>query len=103
MEIDPGFAVSFTKLAIDVFIKSVVLLVVCGLMLKIFRYRPASFHSLALNFVIFGLVMLPLLSIITPVWRIPLLPDPVATVKLDGALVFAIQVIAQGKAELLAT
>jgi len=85
MEIDPGFAVSFTKLVIDVFIKSVVLLVVCGLMLKIFRYRPASFHSLALNFVIFGLVLLPLLSIITPVWRVPLLPDPVATVNLDGA------------------
>jgi len=85
MEIDPGFAVSFTKLAIDVFVKSVVLLVICGLMLKIFRYRPASFHSLALNIVIFSLVLLPLMLIITPEWRVPLLPNPAAAVKLGSA------------------
>ncbi|MCP4689182.1 MAG: hypothetical protein GY859_14100, partial [Desulfobacterales bacterium] len=66
MGIDPGFAVSFTKLAVDVLIKSVVLLAGCGLLLKIFRYRPAAFHNLALNFIIIGLVLLPLLSIITP-------------------------------------
>jgi len=85
MEIDPGFAVQFTKLAIDVFIKSAVLLAVCGLILKIFRYRAASFHSLALNFVIFGIVLLPLLSIITPEWRVSLLPAPVAAVNPDRA------------------
>ncbi len=85
MEIDPGFAVSFTKLAMNVLIKSVVLLAGCELMLKIFRYRPASFHSLALNFVILGLVLLPFLSIITPTWRIPLFPEPVATVNQGGS------------------
>ena len=85
MEIDPGFAVWFTKLAIDVFVKSVVLLVICGLMLKIFRYRPASFHSLALNIVIFGLVLLPLMLIITPEWRVPLLPNPAAAVNPGSA------------------
>jgi len=85
MEIDPGFAVWFTKLAIDVFIKSALLLAVCGLILKIFRYRPASFHSLALNFIILGIVLLPLLLIITPKWRVSLLPDPAAAVNLSSA------------------
>ncbi len=84
MGIDPGFAALFTKLAIDVFIKSVALLAGCGLFLKIFRYRPAAFHSLALNFVILGLVLLPILSLITPEWRVPLLPDPAATVSREA-------------------
>ena len=80
MEIDPGFAAWFTKLAIDILVKSAVLLAVCGLILKIFRYRAASFHSLALNFAVFGIVLLPFFSIITPEWRVSLLAAPVAGV-----------------------
>ena len=79
MDIDYSLALSFSKLAIDVFLKSTVLLVGVWLTVKVLRRHSASVHSLILAVVVVGLVFLPALSTLAPVWRVPLLPDPAAT------------------------
>ena len=78
MDIDYSFALSFSKLTIDVFFKSTVLLVGVWLAVKLLRRHSASFHSLILTVVVAGLILLPALSTLEPAWRIPLLPDPAA-------------------------
>ena len=78
MDIDYSLALSFSKLAIDVFLRSTVLLVGVWLTVKLLRRHSASVHSLILTVVVAGLVLLPALSTLAPVWRVPLLPDPAA-------------------------
>ncbi|MBW1787032.1 MAG: hypothetical protein JRK53_10530 [Deltaproteobacteria bacterium] len=78
MDIDYSLALSFSKLAIDVFLKSTVLLVGVWLTVKLLRRHSASVHSLILAVVVAGLVLLPALSTLAPVWRVPLLPEPAA-------------------------
>ena len=78
MDIDYSLALSFSKLAIDVFLKCTVLLVGVWLTVKLLRRHSASVHSLILTVVVAGLVLLPALSTLAPVWRVPLLPDPAA-------------------------
>ena len=78
MDIDYSLALSFSKLAIDVFFKSTMLLVGVWLAVKLLRRHSASVLSLILAVVVAGLVLLPALSTFTPEWRVPLLPDPAA-------------------------
>ena len=79
MDIDYSLALSFSKLAIDVFLRSTVLLVAVWLTVKLLRRHSASVHSLILTVVVAGLVLMPALSTLAPVWRVPLLPNPAAT------------------------
>ena len=58
MDIDYSLALSFSKLAIDVFLKSTVLLVGVWLTVKVLRRHSASVHSLILAVVVVGLVLL---------------------------------------------
>ena len=78
MDIDYSLALSFSKLAIDVFFKSTMLLVGVWLTVKLLRRHSASVYSLILTVVVAGLTLLPALSTLDPAWRVPLLPDPAA-------------------------
>ncbi|MEA3226376.1 MAG: M56 family metallopeptidase [Planctomycetota bacterium] len=78
MDIDYSLALSFSKLAIDVFFKSTMLLMGVWLTVKLLRRHSASVLSLILAVVVAGLVLLPALSTFAPEWRVPLLPDPAA-------------------------
>ena len=78
MDMDYSLALSFSKLAIDVFFKSTMLLVGVWLAVKLLRRHSASVLSLILAVVVAGLVLLPALSTFAPEWRVPLLPDPAA-------------------------
>ena len=78
MDIDYSLALSFSKLAIDVFFKSTMLLVGVWLTVKLLRRHSASVLSLILAVVVAGLVLLPALSTFAPEWRVPLLHDPAA-------------------------
>ena len=78
MDIDYNLALSFSKLAIDVFFKSTMLLVGVWLTVKLLRRHSASVLSLILAVVVAGLVLLPALSTFAPEWRVPLLHDPAA-------------------------
>ncbi|MCP4578213.1 MAG: M56 family metallopeptidase [Deltaproteobacteria bacterium] len=78
MDIDYSLAIPFSKLAIDVFFKSTMLLMGVWLAVKLLRRHSASVLSLILAVVVAGLVLLPALSMFTPEWRVPLLPAPAA-------------------------
>ena len=78
MDMDYSLALSFSKLVIDVFFKSTMLIVGVWLTVKLLRCHSASVLSLILAVVVAGLVLLPALSTFAPEWRVPLLPDPAA-------------------------
>ncbi|UCF04882.1 MAG: M56 family metallopeptidase [bacterium] len=74
----------FFKLFVDVFLKSIALLILVGLVVKLLRNRPATFHYYLLIFSMIGLLVLPVLSVTTPLWQIPLLNESLV----GGAVVF---------------
>jgi beta-lactamase regulating signal transducer with metallopeptidase domain len=78
MDMDYSLALSFSKLAIDIFFKSTMLLVGVWLTVKLLRRHSASVLSLILAVVVAGLLLLPALSTFAPEWRVPLLHDPAA-------------------------
>ena len=77
MDLDFSLAIPFSKLAIDVFFKSTMLLLGAWLTVKLLRRHSASVLSLILALVVAALVLLPALSTFAPEWRVPLLPSPV--------------------------
>ena len=63
------------QLLADVALKGTVLCVAAGIASVALRRSPASTRSLLWVFVLVGLVILPVFSLVTPLWHFPLVPE----------------------------
>ena len=75
-----GQAVGWLEVLLDATVKGIIILAVAGVLSLTFRRASAATRHLIWLLAVVSLVALPVLSVMTPQWRIPILPEWVTTV-----------------------